>query len=107
MNRIIILSVVLSIGCEKNIESDYISYDCEEIESFYIESVYPIMSSHCSGCHPSYGTFEGSVSAIILGEAINRINLEITNPLFMPLGGEKLSRDEIDIITEFSSMLCF
>ena len=107
MKRIIILSFALIMACEKNIESDYISYDCEEIESFYIESVYPVMNNHCSGCHPSYGTFEGSVSAIILGEAINRVNLEITNPLFMPLGGEKLSRDEIDIITEFSSMLCF
>ena len=51
MKRIIFLIVVFVISCEENIESDYIEptdigYDCEEIQSYYQESIEPIMSNH-------------------------------------------------------------
>ena len=114
MNRIIILSVVLMIGCEKNIESDYVSYDCNEVFSFYEESVAPIMSVHCIGCHSEAGAsgglaldnFNYTVDGIMNGSVIQRINMDPSNPLFMPLGSEKLSQQQIDIIQNFSELLC-
>ena len=114
MKRIIILSVVFMIGCEKNIESDYVSYDCNEVFSFYEESVAPIMSVHCIGCHSESGAsgglaldnFNNTVDGIMNGSVIQRINMDPSNPLFMPLGSEKLSQQQIDIIQNFSELLC-
>ena len=51
-------------------------------------------------------TFEGSVAAIMDGKVIERINLDITNPRFMPLGSAKLSQQELDIIQNFSELFC-
>ena len=57
-------------------------------------------------CHSEYDSFEGSVTAIMDGNVIERVNLDISNPLFMPLGGEKLSQQELDIIQNFSELFC-
>jgi hypothetical protein len=40
------------------------------------------------------------------GQVISRINMDISNPLFMPLGSEKLSQQDIDIVQSFSEQLC-
>tara|TARA_Y100000748_G_C15346692_1_gene430221 strand:- start:612 stop:743 length:132 start_codon:yes stop_codon:yes gene_type:complete len=40
------------------------------------------------------------------GEVINRINMESSNPLFMPLGSEKLSQQQLEVIQNFSELLC-
>ena len=40
------------------------------------------------------------------GNVIERVNLDISNPLFMPIGGEKLSQQELDIIQNFSELFC-
>jgi len=119
MKRIICLVAFLAIGCEKNIESDYIEpndvgYDCEEVQSYYQESVAPIMSNHCVGCHSSSNpsgslaldSFDNTVNGIMNGEVINRINMESSNPLFMPLGSEKLSQQQLEVIQNFSELLC-
>ena len=114
MNRIIILSLVFIIGCEKNIESDYVNYDCDEVFSFYEQSVVQIMSDHCTGCHAESGAsgglaldnFNNTVDGIMNGSVIQRIKMDPSNPLFMPLGSEKLSQQQIDIIQNFSELLC-
>ena len=114
MKRIICLAVFLVIGCEKNIESDYVGYDCDEVISYYQESVAPIMSNHCVGCHSgssasgglALDSFDGAGSGIMNGNVIHRINMETSNPLFMPLGSEKLSQQQLDIIQNFSELLC-
>jgi hypothetical protein len=114
MKRIISLIALFVIGCEKNIESDYVGYDCEEVQSYYQESVAPILSNHCIGCHSSSSasgslaldSFDGAVSGIMNGDVINRINLEASSPLFMPQGSEKLSQQQLDIIQNFSELLC-
>ena len=105
MKLFFLLVFVLS-GCQKNVESDYISYDCTELENYYVQSVAPILANNCVACHPGYDTFEGSVAAIMDGKVIERINLDITNPRFMPLGSEKLSQQELDIIQNFSELFC-
>ena len=114
MKRIISLLTLFVIGCEKNIESDYFGYDCDEVISYYQESVVPIMSNHCVGCHSgssasgglALNSFDAAVSGIMNGNVIHRINMETSNPLFMPLGSEKLSQQELDIIQNFSELLC-
>ena len=114
MKRIISFLTLFVIGCEKNIESDYVGYDCDEVISYYQESVAPVLSSHCIGCHSSSSasgslaldSFDGAVSGIMNGNVIHRINMETSNPLFMPLGSEKLSQQQLDIIQNFSELLC-
>ena len=115
MKRIISLIALFVIGCEKNIESDYVGYDCEEVQSYYQESVAPILSNHCIGCHSASSanggialdSFDGAVSGIMNGNVINSINLDDTfSPLFMPQGSEKLSQQKLDIIQNFSELLC-
>jgi len=114
MKRIICLIALLVIGCEKNIESDYVGYDCEEVQSYYQESVAPIMSNHCIGCHSTSNasgslaldSFDSVVDGIMNGEVINRINMESSNPLFMPMGSEKLSQQQLEVIQNFSELLC-
>ena len=107
MKLFFILLFVLS-GCQKNVESGYIdmSYDCVEVQDFYTQSVAPILINNCVGCHPGYNDFEGSVAAIMDGKVIERINLDISNPRFMPLGSAKLSQQELDIIQNFSELFC-
>ena len=105
MKLFIILILFLS-GCQKNIESEYMNYNCIEVENYYIQSVAPILNKNCAGCHPGYSSFEGSVATIMDGNAIKRINLDISNPRFMPLGSEKLSQQELDVIQNFSELFC-
>ena len=105
MKLFFLLVFVLS-GCQKNVESDYISYDCTELENYYVQSVAPILINNCVGCHPGYNDFEGSVAAIMDGKVIERINSDISNPQFMPLGSTKLSQQELDIIQNFSELFC-
>ena len=114
MKRIISFLALFVIACEKNIESDYVGYDCNEVISYYQESVVPIMSNHCVGCHTgssasgglALNSFDAAVSGIMNGNVIHRINMETSNPLFMPLGSEKLSQQQLDIIQNFSELLC-
>ena len=114
MKRIISLLTLFVIGCEKNIESDYVGYDCDEVISYYQESVAPIMSNHCVGCHTgssasgglALDSFDAAVGGIMNGDVIHRINMKASNPLFMPLGSEKLSQQKLDIIQNFSELLC-
>ena len=105
MKLFFILLIILS-SCQKNVESDYISYDCAELENYYVQSVAPILVNNCVGCHPGYNSFEGSVATIMEGKTIERINLNISDPRFTPLGGEKLSQQELDIIQNFSELFC-
>ena len=105
MKLFFLLLFVLS-SCQKNVESSYFNYDCIEVEDYYTQSVAPILINNCVGCHPGYNDFEGSVAAIMDGKVIERINLDISNPQFMPLGSTKLSQQELDIIQNFSELFC-
>ena len=114
MKRIISLIVLFMIGCEKNIEEDYVGYDCAEVQSYYQESVAPILSNHCIGCHSvssasgslALDSFDGAVGGIMNGDVIHRINMGILDELFMPEDSEKLSQQQLDIIQNFSELLC-
>ena len=105
MKLFFLLLLVLS-SCQKNVESSYFNYDCIEVEDYYKQLVAPILFNNCVGCHPGYNSFEGSVATIMEGKTIERINLNISDPRFMPLRGEKLSQQELDVIQNFSELFC-
>ena len=91
-------------GCLNNVE-DVVGE--VQIEVSFSNDVQPILvANNCVGCHPGYNDFEGSVAAIMDGKVIERINLDISNPQFMPLGSTKLSQQELDIIQNFSELFC-
>ena len=114
MKIIIYLFLLIVMSCETNIESDYIIYDCAEMELLYEESVAPILASQCTACHSASNqsgnlaldSFDAAVGGIMSGNVISRINMEVSNPLFMPLGLEKLSQQSIDAIQNFAEQLC-
>tara|TARA_B100001971_G_C17875125_1_gene375241 strand:+ start:188 stop:568 length:381 start_codon:yes stop_codon:yes gene_type:complete len=125
MNKslLIIISVIFYTGCEENIEQDYINnsenemvtYDCDELRSYYTDSVkFILVDNGCTGCHvtsnPSGGltldSFENAIDGIMHGNVLNRVNREQTESGFMPQGGSKLSQDQLDILQGFYDMEC-
>ena len=115
IKRIIVLFFIICFSCENNIEEDYAVHDdCSEAEVYYQENIASIMLNNCVSCHStsnssgglSLESFNSSVAAIRDGSIIYRINLELSDPLFMPLGSEKLSQEELNAIQDYSNMLC-
>ena len=100
-------------GCEKNVEEDHEnnSEDCSAIETYYTENVAPILTSSCTGCHPSQGglsldSYTSVYSAIKLGNVLDRVNRNSGENGFMPQGGQKLSNANLDILQTFFDMEC-
>jgi len=115
IKRISILFMILCFSCENNIEEDYAALnDCSEAEVYYQQNIVSIMLENCTGCHSAFNPsgslsledFNSTVDAIRDGSIINRINLEPSDPLFMPLGSEKLSEEQLQAIQDFSDILC-
>ena len=112
---LLIIAVIFYAGCEENVEQDYITYDCDELRSYYTDLVKPILESNgCTGCHvtsnPSGGlvldSFENAVNGIMHGNVLDRVNREPTDIGFMPKIGSKLSQNQLDILQGFSDMEC-
>ena len=119
MKNTITITLLLCIcfsGCEKNVEEDHTSntVDCSVVEAYYNENVAPILSSNCIGCHSGATASAGlpldsytSVhSAIKSGNVLDRVNLDSDDNGFMPLGAEKLSTANLDILQNFFDMEC-
>ena len=114
MKNTITITLLLCIcfsGCEKNVEEDHEinTVDCSEVETYYNESVAPILSSNCIGCHPGQGglsldSYTSVYSAIKSGNVLNRVNRD--DDLLMPQGGQKLSYANLDILQTFFDMEC-
>ena len=115
IKRINILFIILCFSCENNIQEDYAATnDCSEAEIYYQENIVSIMLENCIGCHSasnasgslSLEDFNSTANAIRDGSIIDRVNLEPSNPLFMPLGSEKLIQEQLQTIQDFSNILC-
>ena len=96
-------------GCEKNVEEDHV--DCSAVETYYTENVAPILSSNCVGCHPGQGglsldSYTSVYSAIKSGNVLDRVNRNSGENGFMPQGGQKLSKANLDILETFFDMEC-
>ena len=105
-----ILSLPLS-GCANNIAEELVE-DCSEAENFYIETIAPIMSQNCVSSHsgPSSSGNQRLDSFLSVHSSIevtlDRVNRDSGSAGFMPLGGNKLTNDQIAALQAFIEMDC-
>ena len=119
MKNTITITLLLCIcfpGCEKNVEEDHENNteDCSAVETYYAETVAPILSSNCIACHSgstaaaglSLDSYTSVYSAIKSGNVLDRVNRNSGDNGFMPQGGQKLSNANLDILQTFFDMEC-
>ena len=118
MLKIVYLSIVIIImtilGCENNIAEDQVDQleDCTNVETYYSESVLPIMEQSCTVCHsgnaPSGGLGLDSYSSVrsSMATTLDRVNRDQGSSGFMPQGGNILTDNEISILQIFFEMEC-
>ena len=81
--------------------------DCLSNQPSFVDCIKPIIDNHCMMCH-SAGSADGDLSTYeslrdftVYGDLIGRISANENDPLFMPLGNQKLSQIEIDILIKW------
>ena len=113
LERISLLSILFFpfSGCANNIAEELVE-DCSEAENFYVETVAPIMSQNCMSCHsgPSSSGNQRLDSFLSVHSSIevtlDRVNRDSGSAGFMPLGGNKLTNDQIAALQAFIEMDC-
>ena len=113
IERILILSVLLLqfFGCANNIAEEP-AEDCSETESFYVETIAPIMSQNCISCHsgPSSSgdqrldSFSSVHSSIAV--TLDRVTRDQGSAGFMPHGGNKRPEGQVASLQAFFEMDC-
>ena len=112
--RLLPVSLVYFSGCENNVmdDSDQNPTDCTVVEAYYEDSVVPILTQNCIGCHsgssPSGGLNLDDYTSVRngMGGVLDRVNREEGSSGFMPQGGGKLTDDELSILQSFFEMEC-
>ena len=112
--RILPAALVYFFGCENNLadDSDQNPTDCSVVEAYYEESVAPILTQTCIGCHsgssPSGGLNLDDYTTVRsgMGDVLDRVNREEGSSGFMPQGGSKLTDAELSILQSFFEMEC-
>ena len=112
--RILPVALVYFFGCENNVENDpdQNPTDCAVVEAYYEESVAPILTQNCIGCHsgssPSGGLNLDDYTTVRsgMGDVLVRVNREEGSSGFMPQGGSKLTDTELSILQSFFEMEC-
>ena len=109
----ITLLLIVLFSCENNVaNSEVVVEDCSTVESYYNTSIAPIMSQKCNGCHsgnnPSAGLLTNNYIDVKggIGGILNRVERDNNAPGFMPLGGQKLSTEQISFLQIFLEMDC-
>ena len=91
-----------------------LSYDCIELEEYFIENIQPIFESNCIGCHQnpspagnlSFENYESVAINIKYGSILERILRDVNEIGFMPKYGSPLSQEDISIIVAFKDLSC-
>jgi len=112
--RILPVALVYFFGCENNVENDpdQNPTDCAVVEAYYEESVAPILTQNCIGCHsdssPSGGLNLDDYTSVRIGmgDVLDRVNREEGSSGFMPQGGTRLTDIELSILQSFFEMEC-
>ena len=103
---------ILTIGCSDSSPIDLIENKTIVQSISYDNNVKQIISNNCINCHGSIPTSGAPMSlnslttlkdAIQNRGLINRINLEESNILAMPLGGPKLLASQIETIVKWQN----
>ena len=113
--NVIIIFFILFQGCEKNVgESiDDEKTDCSQVQSYFTESLLPILESNCTGCHsgtsPSGGLLLTNYSEVspssVIGPVLDRINRDENQSGLMPPYG-KLLDEQLLVFQHFFEMEC-
>ena len=112
--RIFPVALVYFFGCENNVADDLDQNptDCAVVEAYYEESVAPILTQNCIGCHsgssPSGGLNLDDYTSVRGGmiDVLDRVNREEGSSGFMPQVGSKLTDAELSILQSFFEMEC-
>ena len=112
--RLLSVALVYFFGCENNVadDPDQDPTDCSVVEAYYEESVAPILTQNCIGCHsgssPSGGLNLGDYTSVRggMGDVLDRVNREEGSSGFMPQVGSKLTDAELSILQSFFEMEC-
>jgi len=106
--------IIISQSCEKNVEEDHIdiTVDCTQVESYFTDTVLPIMEANCTACH--FGTAPSGNLALTeytavknaMGSILDRVNREEGTSGFMPMDSSKLSDSDLSILQSFFDMEC-
>lgn len=98
-------------GCANNV-AEPPEQDCSETESFYVESVAPILSQNCVSCHsggsPAFDLSLDSFTSVrnSMESILDAVNRDQGSAGFMPQGGSKLTEDQITSLQSFFEMDC-
>jgi len=111
--RKIILSIFILFffGCANNVAEDS-DQDCIEAESFYVETIAPILSQNCVSCHsggsPAFDLSLDSFTSVrnSMESILDAVNRDQGSAGFMPQGGSKLTEDQITSLQSFFEMDC-
>ena len=113
--NVIIILFILFQGCEKNVgESiDDEKTDCSQVQSYFTESVLPVLELNCIGCHsgtsPSAGLLLTNYSEVspssVVGSVLDRINRDEGQSGLMP-PYSKMSEEHISVFQQFFEMEC-
>jgi uncharacterized membrane protein len=104
------LGITFLIGCTTDSVSDLSPIETIN-EVSYLRDVKPIIDSKCNNCHgnpptfgapSSYTTYENVRTAVLNQGLIDRITRPENTSGAMPLGGPRLSQNEINIIIQWS-----
>lgn len=104
------LGITFLIGCTTDSVSDLSPIETID-EVSYLRDVKPIIDSKCNNCHgnpptfgapSSYTTYENVRTAVLNQGLIDRITRPENTSGAMPLGGPRLSQNEINIIIQWS-----
>jgi len=104
------LGFTLLIGCTTDSVSDLSPIETLD-EVSYLRDVKPIIDSKCNNCHgnpttfgapSSYTTYENVRTAVLNQGLIDRITRPENSSGAMPLGGPRLSQNEINNIIQWS-----
>ena len=112
--RILSVALVYFCGCENNVadDPDQMPTDCSIVEAYYEESVAPILTQNCIGCHsgstPSGGLSLETYSSVQngMGSVLDRVNREEGSSGLMPQGGSNLPGTDLDVLQTFFDMDC-
>lgn len=109
-NLVLILGTALLLSCTTDSVSDLTPIETLD-EVSYLRDVKPIIDSKCNNCHgnpptfgapSSYTTYENVRNAVLNQGLINRISRPENTAGAMPLGGPRLSQNEINLIIQWS-----
>jgi len=108
---ILFIFIISFFGCAHNVAEDS-EQNCAETESFYVETIAPILSQNCVGCHsgesPSGDLRLDSFTSVrnSIESTLDRVNRDQGSAGFMPQGGSKLTEDQMTSLQAFFEMDC-